>query len=174
VHQLATRSLLLDPLTHDDYGWLAGLYGDAEVMRYIGTGVRTEEQSRKNLDWLLGQSERLPFGYWVVRERGGGERLGGAILMVRREGAAVELGFLLARAAWGRGFATELARALVDHAFGELQLPELEAFTHPENAASAAVLRKAGLREAGPTTGPYGGPDLKFALTRAEWLSARP
>ncbi|HET7784794.1 MAG TPA: GNAT family N-acetyltransferase [Myxococcales bacterium] len=171
--RLTTRSLRLDPLGLDDYPWLSALYADAEVMRYIGTGVRTEAQVRKNLDGLLAQAGRLSYGYWVLRSLRSGERLGGAALMVRHEGLPVELGFLLARAAWGRGFASEAACALVDHAFGALELPEVQAFTDPRHHASMAVLRKAGLCDAGLATGPYGSEDRKFVLTRSQWLAAR-
>ena len=171
MEQLVTESLRLDPLTRDDYPWLCALYADPEVMRYIGSGVRTEEQSLASLDFLLVQSTRLPYSYWVLRDLRSGERVGGALLVVRREGTPVELGFVLSRTAWGRGFATQVARSLVTHAFGALRLSELQAFTDVENAASGAVLRKAGLRDAGLTQGPYGGTDRRFALTRDEWLS---
>jgi RimJ/RimL family protein N-acetyltransferase len=174
MDRLESPSLLLEPLSPADYGWLCALYADAEVMRYIGTGVRSEQQSRANLDALAAQAERLGFGYWVVRDRGSGERLGGAALMVRREGLPVELGFLFARVAWGRGVATEAARALVAHAFGVLRLPELQAFIDVANAASGAVLRKAGLRDKGLATGPYLTVDRRFALTREEWLAGSP
>ena len=99
MDRLRTESLLLDPLAREDFSWLFALYADAEVMRYIGRGVRTEEESRRNLDWLVAHGERLPFGYWVLRERATGARLGGAVLMIRREGAPAELGFMLARPA---------------------------------------------------------------------------
>jgi [ribosomal protein S5]-alanine N-acetyltransferase len=173
MDHLQTDSVLLDPLTRDDYAWLFVLYADAEVMRYIGRGPRTEEESRRNLDWLLAHGERLPFGYWVLRDRAGGDRLGGAVLMIRREGAPVELGFMLARPAWGRGLATQVAQALVRYAFGDLRLAELQAFTAVDNAASAAVLRKAGLRDAGLCPGPYGGTDRRFEIGREEWLASR-
>src|SRR2546421_10842858 len=168
MDRLRTESLLLDPLAREDFSWLFALYADAEVMRYIGRGVRTEEESRRNLDWLVAHGERLPFGYWVLRERATGARLGGAVLMIRRDGAPAELGFMLARPAWGRGLGTEVARALVAHAFADLSLPELQAFTAVENAASAAVLRKAGLKDAGLCPGPYGGPGRPREITRAE------
>jgi RimJ/RimL family protein N-acetyltransferase len=174
MDRLESASLRLEPLSRADYDWLCALYADAGVMRYIGTGVRSEQQSRANLDGLAAQAERLGFGYWVVRDRQSGERLGGAALMVRHEGAPVELGFLFARAAWGRGVATEAARTLVAHAFGALRLPELQAFIDVNNAASAAVLRKAGLRDAGLATGPYNTVDRRFTLTREEWLSGSP
>ena len=83
MDRLRTESLLLDPLAREDFSWLFALYADAEVMRYIGRGVRTEEESRRNLDWLVAHGERLPFGYWVLRERATGARLGGAVLMIR-------------------------------------------------------------------------------------------
>ena len=173
MDRLQTESVLLDPLMRDDYAWLFALYADAEVMRYIGRGPRSEEESRRNLDWLLAHGERLPFGYWVLRDRATSQRLGGAVLMIRREGSPIELGFMLARPAWGRGLATQVAQALVAHAFADLRLPELQAFTDVENAASGAVLRKAGLRDAGLCPGPYGRIDRRFELTREEWLSGR-
>lgn len=173
MDRLRTDSVLLDPLTREDYGWLFVLYADPEVMRYIGHGPRTEEESRKNLDWLLDHGERFSFGYWVLRDAATRRRLGGAVLMRRKPDSPVELGFMLAREAWGRGLATQVAQALVSHAFADLQLPELQAFTQVENAASAAVLRKAGLRDAGLCPGPYGGIDRRFELKRDDWLLQR-
>lgn len=173
MDRLQTASVLLDPLTREDYDWLVVLYADAEVMRYIGHGPRTEEESRRNLDWLIGHGEHLPFGYWVLRDRETRERLGGAVMMRRRPGTPVELGFMLARPAWGRGLATQVAQALVTHAFADLQLPELQAFADVENASSANVLRKAGFRDAGLCPGPYGGLDRRFELTREKWLLQR-
>ena len=173
MERIETPSLFLDPLTTADYPWVVALYADAEVMRYIGNGPRSEEESRKRLDWLLDQAAKLGFGYWVLRDRKTLDPLGGAMLMVRSPGAKVELGFALGRVAWGRGLATEAARALVAHAFQALEVPNLEAFTHPDNAASGAVLRKAGMIETGLTTGPYGDVDRRFAVTREEWRSGR-
>ena len=63
---------------------------------------------------------------------------------------------------------------LVAHALGALRLPELQAFIDVNNAASGAVLRKAGLRDAGLATGPYLSVDRRFHLTREEWLAAAP
>jgi RimJ/RimL family protein N-acetyltransferase len=174
MERLQSDALVLDPLARTDFDWLCALYADPEVMRYIGTGVRTEQQSRANLEALLAEGERRGFGYWLVRDRATGERLGGALLMIRSEGSPVELGFLFARRAWGKGVATQAARMLVAHAFGVLRVPELQAFIDVDNAASGAVLRKAGMRDAGLTTGPYLSIDRRFHLTRDEWLVARP
>src|SRR5258706_1868295 len=171
---LQTESFLLEPLTRQDFPWLFALYADRDVMRYIGHGARTEQESRKNLEWLLAHGERLPFGYWVLRDRRTGEPLGGAVLMIRRDGAPVELGFMLAQPAWGRGLATQVAPALVAHALSKLPIPQLQAFTAVENAASAAVLRKAGMRDAGLRPGPYGGLDRRVQPPRQGRLSSPP
>ena len=171
---LQTPKLLLEPLTTADYPWVIDLYADPEVMRYIGDGKpRGEQQSRERLDWFLDQAARLGFGYWMVLDRATRGPLGGAMLMVRKPGANVELGFALARPAWGRGIATEAARALIDHAFETLGVRDLEAFTHPDNTASGAVLRKAGMIDRGLSTGPYGDVDRRYAVTREEWQAAR-
>jgi RimJ/RimL family protein N-acetyltransferase len=173
MERLQTRSLLLEPLSRDDFPGLFKLYADPVVMRYIGTGPRDEAAARANLEWFMAQSRHPPFGYWVLRERGTGDGVGGAMLMVRREGLPVELGFLLAQSAWGRGLATEAAAAVIAHALGTLQVPLIEAFIDVKNAASGAVLRKAGMRDQGLCPGPYGGTDRKFALTRDDWLAGR-
>jgi len=171
---LETPKLVLEPLTTADYPWVVALYADPEVMRYIGDGKpRGEQQSRERLDWFLDQAQKLGFGYWMVRDRPTREPLGGAMLMVRKPGAKVEIGFAFARTAWGRGIATETARALIDHAFDTLGLADLEAFTHPDNAASGAVLLKAGMIDKGLATGPYGDVDRRYAVTRDEWLAGR-
>jgi len=171
---LQTPKLLLEPLTTADYPWVIGLYADPEVMRYIGDGKpRGEQQSRERLDWFLDQAARLGFGYWMVLDRATREPVGGAMLMVRKPGANVEIGFALAKPAWGRGIATEAARALIDHAFQTLGVRDLEAFTHPDNTASGAVLRKAGMIDKGLSTGPYGDVDRRYAVTREEWQAAR-
>src|SRR4051812_8059537 len=112
---METESLLISPLTRADYGWLCGLYADTEVMRYIGTGVRDFATASAVLDKMMAAPP--PSGYWTLRDRATGEPLGGIMLMFRREGSPLEIGFLLGRAAWGRGLATQAVQAIVERAF---------------------------------------------------------
>lgn len=160
---MQTTSLLLSPLTRDDYPFLCRLYADAEIMRYIGTGVRTAAVASAALDKMLAPPK--PTGYWTLRDRKTLEPLGGIMLMYRREGGPLEIGFLLAKEAWGRGLATEAVQVVCAHAF-EQGVPRLEAFTDARNDASARVLLKCGFRDRGITTGPYGTPDRTFERTR--------
>ena len=78
-------------------------------------------------------------------------------------GPDVELGYTLARAAWGKGYATELGRALVDYAFGVLRVPRVVAQVEPGNAASRHVLTKLGMTEREVRTA-YGRPHLLYAV----------
>jgi len=81
-----------------------------------------------------------------VIDRGSGEFLGYAGLQHLEGGPEVEIAYYLGRAAWGRGLATEIARALVAHAFADLGIDRVVAVVRPENTASQRVLGKAGLR----------------------------
>jgi RimJ/RimL family protein N-acetyltransferase len=61
----------------------------------------------------------------------------------------IEVGYRLAPNAWGRGYATEGARAVVRYGFADLGLDRIIGLTHPDNAASQRVLQKAGLKDSG-------------------------
>ena len=85
----------------------------------------------------------------------------------------VEVGYRLLHEAWGQGYATEIATALVRYGFGTLTLDRIIGVTHPGNTASQRVLLKSGLADAG--WGRYYGKRLRlFAQDRATWLAAHP
>ncbi len=92
-------------------------------------------------------------GYWLI----GAPDFAGWILLTPLDlaGPEIEIGWRLVRAAWGKGYATEAARPVLDHALRPLRVPEVIADIDPDNAASVAVARKIGLNPAG--TMPYAG-----------------
>jgi len=87
-------------------------------------------------------------GVWAAIERGEGRLAGMLMLKPLDEGPEVEVGYHLARWAWGRGFATEGARAVLRHGFTEAGLDRIVAVVHPENAASLRVIGRLGLNPA--------------------------
>jgi [ribosomal protein S5]-alanine N-acetyltransferase len=129
---------------------LRALDTDAEVMATLG-GVRSENETWENLRAGLENWERNGFGTWVFRARESGEVVGTATLRrVEIEGREeVEVGYRVAAAWWGRGIATEMARALVGVARDRLGLEEIVAFTLPHNVGSRRVMEKAGFRYEG-------------------------
>jgi RimJ/RimL family protein N-acetyltransferase len=143
-----TPRLVLRELTVADADALVDLDSDPAVMRYLTGGAPTPraEVTARLLPRLLAEYARHPgLGRWAALDRASGEFLGWLSLASAAPGEA-ELGYRLRRAVWGRGLATEGARALVGYAFAELRLTRVWAQTMAVNTASRRVLEKAGLR----------------------------
>ncbi|MEU1605284.1 GNAT family N-acetyltransferase [Micromonospora matsumotoense] len=175
---LRTARLRLRRFTGDDVPHLVELDSDPEVMRFLTGGrptplatVRDEQLPR-----LLGQYDRYPgLGRWAAEDTVDGAFLGWFALDPSDDGAGPELGYRLRRAAWGRGLATEGARALVGHAFDIPGVRRVWAQTMAVNVRSRAVLAKAGLRYvrtfhldwADPIAGTEQG-EVEYELLRAD------
>jgi ribosomal-protein-alanine N-acetyltransferase len=179
---LRTERLILRPWTEADRAPFAAMNADPEVRRFFSS-LQTRAESDKSADFLAGQFERTPYGPWAV-EIPGEAAFAGFVGPwetppdVRPHGA-VEIGWRLARAFWGRGYATEAARAALDFVFREEYLDAIVAFVVPANAASRAVMQRIGLRE-DPAASfehprvPAGHPwrrHLLYRLARRDWAA---
>jgi RimJ/RimL family protein N-acetyltransferase len=111
-------------------------------------------------------------GLWALRERGAQPVIGFAGLRYFWEPPDLELVYALLPSRWGRGLATEAARAVIAHAFDVQALPEVRAATDVPNAGSIAVLRRLGFEEWKRTEdGPAG--TLRFRLGAERWRADR-
>jgi ribosomal-protein-alanine N-acetyltransferase len=138
-------------------------------MRHVGHGAhRTPAETAAALRVYGDTLERRGFSFLAVVERESGAVIGDGGL--HPLGGDIELGYTLARAAWGRGYATELGRALLAFAFGELGAERVVAQVEPDNAASRRVLEKLGMRAVETRTA-YGRPHLVYEVLRG---SSRP
>jgi RimJ/RimL family protein N-acetyltransferase len=163
-----TPRLILRQLNSNDGGAMDAVLGDAEVMRY-GHGPQSPQWVRS---WIAAWGDdyyrRWGFGAWAVVDKGTAGVVGYCGLSRFPERCAageVEIGFRLARAHWGRGFATEAATAVTHHAFGALGLPRIVALIDPANAASIRVAEKLGFRYERDAMLPgYDHPDRLYAL----------
>jgi RimJ/RimL family protein N-acetyltransferase len=182
---LETDRLLLRPFTEADVELLVELDSDPEVMRYLGNGRPTPRRvvERETLLRVLRYHDRLGGpAFWAAIERNTGDFVGWFELQpagpARPDEA--ELGYRLRRPAWGQGYASEGARALVDRGFAEFGLQRIVATTMAVNTASRRVMEKAGLRYVrtfheswpDPIPGTEHG-EVEYALTRADWERAR-
>ena len=166
---LHTERLTLRAPRTSDLPVMTTWLSDREVMRYIGDGEPRPPAGAAHFIATVARCfETRGFGFYAVglnaaeaARRGvePGALVGDAGLVPaptsgRRglRGPDIELGYRFARAHWGHGYATEVARALVAHARDVLHLDVLVAETHPDNVASQQVLAKAGLRSLGITT----------------------
>ena len=152
IPQLETQRLILREFREEDLDAYAEMCGDPEVMRYIGSGKPlSRRQSWRNMAMMLGHWQLLGYGMWAVDERQSREMIG-RIGFWKPEGwPGFEIGWMLRQAYWGRGLATEGAKAAMDYAFRELQQPHVISLISPENAASRRVAQKLGEKPEGMT-----------------------
>jgi RimJ/RimL family protein N-acetyltransferase len=166
-----TARLVLSEITAEHGHELYELDADPRVMRYIGTGhVRTREDVDDAMRRIPRAYALYPgLGTWRATRRDNGDFVGWFALKYVPGTVEVEVGYRLRHAAWGRGYATEGARELVDYGFDELGLFRIIGITHPENVSSRRVLEKAGLVDAG--VGYYYGRCVRVheALREREW-----
>ena len=178
---LETERLLLRRFTEADVDNLVALDGDPDVMRFVtgGRGTPREEIERDYLPAYLRYYERFAgYGFWAAVEKSTGEFLGWFHFRPA-PGSPLdepELGYRLRRSAWGKGYGTEGARALIDKGFAELGVRRLVASTMAVNTASRRVMEKAGMRlvrtfhQEWPDRieGDEHG-DVEYALDRGDW-----
>jgi RimJ/RimL family protein N-acetyltransferase len=166
---LETDRLILRMLRASDFDAYAEMCADPEAMRYIGDGQPLGPAlAWRNLAMMVGHWHLRGYGLWAAQERSSGA-LVGRIGFWNPEGwPGFELGWMLRRAFWGRGYATEGARAALRFAFVELRQPHVISLIRPENAASIRVAQRLGERLLGPTE-VMGQTALVHRITREEW-----
>lgn len=146
--EIRTPRLLMRGWRESDLAPYAALNADPEVTRYLA-GPLTREQSDAMVERIERGFAEHGFGLWAVEIVATGEFVGFTGLSVPGFEAhftpAVEVGWRLARAAWGNGYATEAARAAVAYGFGEAGLDEIVSFTTAANRASRAVMQRLGM-----------------------------
>lgn len=189
---LTTERLILRRFTPEDVDQLVELDSDPEVMRYISGGQPTPRETIAGdilPAWLRYYERGGAYGFWAAVEREGDTFLGW--FHFRPAGDAppgeVELGYRLRREAWGRGYATEGSRALIDKGFRELGVRRVVASTYVDNIGSRRVMEKLGMMlvrtfrmsledmseggayDVATLTAAFPGDDVEYALDRDEW-----
>ena len=148
---LETERLILRNWTLEDAPKLFEICADADVMKYLGTGkpYETIEQANDFLRWAENYQEENGFCRWAILLKKD-EQIIGSCGFARPHGTEeIELGYLLAKKFWGKGFATEATRACLQYGFEKLKFIETIAITDLENVASQKVLEKIGFTKRG-------------------------
>ena len=180
---LTSERLLLRPLAETDVDLGIEMGTDPQVMRYVGE-VETRDQVIRDMAKYVRRCAGGSIGIWCVTDRATQEKLGTAVLLPLPideddtnwdlvagddlpEGE-IEIGYILKRAAWRRGYATEACRRLLKFAFEETPLEELVGVTDPENTTSRRVLEKCGLTYEGMRRA-YAAQCPGYRITRRQW-----
>ncbi len=151
IPRLETERLILRGVELSDAAETMEIIGDFEVVKLTAMNFcQTEEAALSYARFRLKEYEiglALP---WVVIEKGSGQMVGIASLFdLSRDQRRGEISYVLARSAWGKGYATEIAKELIRFGFNDLNLVRIQGSTHPENEASSKVLEKVGMQYEG-------------------------
>lgn len=148
---LETSRLTLRPFQEADLDAYAAMCADPEVMRFLSVdgAVLTRADAWRQMSMYLGHWELRGYGTWAVVERGNGGFVGRVGLHYPEGWPDRELGWTLARQFWGRGYASEAARASIAHAFDTLGWTHLVSLIHPENHRSARLAERLGYHPRG-------------------------
>lgn len=112
VPQIDTPRLILRGFCAADFDAYAEMCGDPEVMRYIGMGKPlSREDAWRNMSMIIGHWQLRGYGMWGVEERQSGEMIGRIGCWQPEGWPGFEIGWSLQRVDWGRGLATEGAKA---------------------------------------------------------------
>jgi RimJ/RimL family protein N-acetyltransferase len=148
---LKTERLTLREWKASDLAPFAAINADPRVMEFL-PGVLSRDESDAAAARTIEHFTQHGFGRWAIEERGAGGFIGFAGLSVVTYETAftpcVEIGWRLASESWGRGYATEAARAALEDGFGRLGLREVVSFTVPANVRSWRVMEKIGMTRA--------------------------
>ncbi|WP_020560756.1 GNAT family N-acetyltransferase [Thiofilum flexile] len=145
---IATERLILRQWRASDYLPFAQLNADPQVMEYFPSCL-TSEESHLRAQHIQHLIEQQGWGFWALELKASGAFIG--FTGLNRPTApfefnpCIEVGWRLARAFWGYGYATEAAQAALAFGFGELQLTEIVAFTAVQNQRSQAVMQRLGM-----------------------------
>jgi RimJ/RimL family protein N-acetyltransferase len=175
---LETERLLLRCLREPDLATFLAYRNDPEVARYQDWEGYTEAEARAMIQ-PMGREEPFVPNEWFqvgVELKETGELVGDLGFRITEDGKQGEIGYTLAREHWGKGYATEAVSRLLDHVFGVLGLHRVYAIVDQENAPSAAVLERVGLRREGAFVenawfkGRWAS-EFLYATLRKEWLA---
>jgi RimJ/RimL family protein N-acetyltransferase len=140
--------LLLRGWRGEDLDGYAAMDADPEVMRFMGGPVDRVESWRR-LAMFAGHWVLRGYGTWAVERTEDGVLVGRIGLWEPEGWPGLEVGWKLARHAWGHGYATEAARASIEWGWATLDVPRLISLIHPENEASIRVAGRLGMRPIG-------------------------
>ena len=151
-HVLCTERLVLRPVTADDHAALLAHWTQPDVRRFLFDGAAlSAAEVAETIEESIGHFAARGFGIWLI-ELGSGAGLAGTAAGLAGtaglrplEESGLEIFYSLAPGAWGHGYATEAARAVVEYGLGPLALPEVLAEVDEGNAASVAVVKRLGM-----------------------------
>jgi RimJ/RimL family protein N-acetyltransferase len=165
--EFSTARLLVRRWRASDLEAFFAIYGDAQAMRWVGDGSPiSREDCVRWMDVTRTNYEKRGYGMFAVEELASPGVIGFCGIVHPGGQAEPEVKYALLRSCWGRGFATEIASALIEYAYRVHQLHMLIATVAPANLASQNVLLKAGMQRTGLRANADGSTTQMFLSSR--------
>jgi len=172
-HVLTTERLVLRPVTAHDHAMLMTHWILPDVRRFLfDGGALSAAEVTETIEDSVRDFTSGGYGIWLIQEDHGTELIGTTGLRPLDD-LGLEIFYSLAPGSWGKGYATEAARAVVEHALGPLGRPEVLAEVDEGNVASIAVLRRLGMTPFAVVPGVLG-PMTRYRRTTETALPSRP
>jgi RimJ/RimL family protein N-acetyltransferase len=147
IPALETERLILRGLEPSDLDAYAAMYADREVVRHLELGRPMDRGAAwRSMAIHLGHWQLRGYGQWALVERASGKLVGRAGLFEPEGWPGLEVGWVLARPHWGRGFATEAGRAALAYAFDVVGAERIISLIRPGNERSIRVAERLGER----------------------------
>ncbi|MFN8383742.1 MAG: GNAT family N-acetyltransferase [Anaerolineales bacterium] len=146
IPMITTGRLVMRPFTLGDRNVLFEIVQEPDIFRYFPSkDAWAMEKVERYIQYQIAHWQKFDYGHWAVVMRETGQIIGWNGLEYLPETNETEVGYLFSRAAWGKGYATESASAIVRFGLKRVGLKEIIGLTDPENIASQRVLEKSGL-----------------------------
>ena len=169
IPTITTARLILRGFSEEDVEPLHRILGEEGVLRFFpNTDPPSQDRVQRLILGQLKHWEERGYGWWAIEPRSQSELIGWSGLQFLPETEEIEVAYLLDKAFWGQGFATEAARASIQYGFEDLSLESIVGIVHPENIASQRVIEKLGMTFTTRTQ--YFGMDCyRYAIERSSW-----
>ncbi len=146
IPTITTSRLILRAFTKEDVDPLHHILGEKEILRYFpNPSPPSRDKVEKLIAARLDHWEEHGYGWWAIEQRLKKGLIGWSGLLFLPETKEVEVGYLLGKAFWGKGLATEAAQACLQYGFKNFDMEIIVAIVHPENMASQRVIKKLGM-----------------------------
>ena len=161
--KIETARLLIRSFDPKDLDPYLSIVADADVMKYLG-GVLSKEQAKRYIDRAIETEQKSGYSRYAVELKESGQFVGMCGIVPVKD--YIDLGYRFAKSAWGKGFATEAASAVVALGFAEHEFREIVGLTHPDNSASIKVLEKLGFSYEREEVTPMGMPAKRYVAVK--------
>lgn len=162
-----TERLLLRKWNDEDAARVGQIYAKPEVMEFIPGGVWSANRTARAIARMRELDSEHGFGFYPVVVKDLGKVIGHCGLGLLEQTPEIEVAYILDSPYWGRGYATEAARAIMTHAFLRLNISRIVAVAFPENARSIGVMRSVGMTPVGLARH-FGAMLVKYEATKEE------